>query len=83
MTSWHKHLKFHFKIAKFSGILFNYAKPYAKNTAYKEIQCKVTKLWSIYVGFNPLMSGGNKRSYILLKQICNFKYVWLFITIRH
>ena len=42
-----QHLKFHFKIAKFSVILFNYAKPYAKNTAYKEIQCKVTKLWSI------------------------------------
>ena len=43
-----KILKFHFKITIFSGTLFNQlCKTLAKNTAYKGIQCKVTKLWSI------------------------------------
>ena len=44
------------------------------NTANEGIQCKVTKLWSIWIDFNPLISGGNKRSYMLLKQTWNFKY---------
>ena len=43
-----KILKFHFKITNFLELYsINCAKPYAKNTAYKGIQCKVTKLWSI------------------------------------
>ena len=80
MTRWHKHLKFPIKICRFSGILFNnYAELYAKITVYEGIQCKVTKLRSIQINFNPLMSDGNKRSYMLLKQTCSFKYVLPFL----
>ena len=80
MTRWHKHLKFPIKICRFSEILFNnYAELYAKITVYEGIQCKVTKLRSIQINFNPLMSDGNKRSYMLLKQTCSFKYVLPFL----
>ena len=38
-------------LLKFANYLefysINYGKSYAKNTAYKGVHCKVTKLWSI------------------------------------
>ena len=59
-------------LIKFADFLefysISYGKPYAKNTAYKDISRKVAKLWSMQIDFKPLISDDNKRSYILLKQ---------------
>ena len=54
------------KTSKISTFLEFYSKLQAKNTASKKAFS--AKLWPIQINFNPSMSNGNKKTYILLKE---------------
>ena len=58
-------------------IFWNFIELIMQNLMLKLLHTKAFsgKLWSIKINFNPLKSGGNTKSYILLKPTCSFKYV--------